>query len=111
MKRAIYSVKQEGQSKRPKPCINDPAAAAAATAAPALSKASLNWFDRFKLFSDEQSRQKIAEKEFCLKNHTETCGGRILCSFCRREYVICRRIACRERTEILRQIASHRQGF
>jgi hypothetical protein len=109
MKRSNYSTKEEEQSKRPKPCIN--AAAAAATAAPALSKETLNWFDRFQLFSDEQSRQKIAEKEFCLKNHTETCGGRILCSFCRREYVICRRIACRERTEILRQIASHRQGF
>ena len=41
--------------------------------------------------------QQHAEREFCRKNNTETLGSRILCSFCKLDYVICRRVNCPKR--------------
>ena len=86
------AVNETEQSKRQKSGTSAMAAAAAT-----VSKETFDWFDRFNRYSAEIARQQHAEREFCRKNNTETLGSRILCSFCKLDYVICRRVNCPKR--------------
>jgi hypothetical protein len=92
MKRSSFN--ETAQSKRQRADID---ASAMAAAAATVSKETFDWFDRFNRYSAEIARQQHAEREFCRKNNTETLGSRILCSFCKLDYVICRRVNCPKR--------------
>jgi hypothetical protein len=97
MKRSSFIETETEQSKRQKGINTSAITAAAAT----VSKETFDWFDRFNRYSAEQARQEAAEKEFCLKNNTETRGTRILCSFCNIDYTICSRVNCPKRAAII----------